>query len=135
MNLSKIEIMQKFLKKTKKNGLRKIYDKDGYLSPIDIITKDEAKNHRNRLELAETKIGSLHYKSKVHTIIKSAYELATNRKMLDMVEKILGPNILLYNVTYIIKEPKTMSHVSWHQDLTYWGFSHDDPSFSLVGSF
>ena len=46
--------------------------------------------------------------------------------MLDIVEKILGPNILLYNVTYIIKEPKTKSHVSWHQDLTYWGFSHDD---------
>jgi len=118
--------MKNFSKKTKITGLRKIYDKDGYLSPIDIITKDEAKNHRNRLELAENKIGSLHYKSKVHTIIKSAYELATNRKMLDIVEKILGPNILLYNVTYIIKEPKTMSHVSWHQDLTYWGFSHDD---------
>ena len=60
--------MQNFSKKTKINGLRKIYDKDGYLSPIDIITKDEAKNHRNRLELAETQIGPLHYKSKFHRI-------------------------------------------------------------------
>ena len=28
--------------------------------------------------------------------------------------------------TFIIKEANTPSHVSWHQDLTYWGFSHDD---------
>ena len=38
----------------------------------------------------------------------------------------IGPNILLYNVTYIIKEAQAPSHVSWHQDLTYWGLSHDD---------
>lgn len=33
---------------------------------------------------------------------------------------------MLYNVTYIIKEPHSKSHVSWHQDLTYWGFDSDD---------
>ena len=38
----------------------------------------------------------------------------------------IGPDILLYNCTYIIKEPHSPSHVSWHQDLTYWGLSHDD---------
>jgi ectoine hydroxylase-related dioxygenase (phytanoyl-CoA dioxygenase family) len=42
------------------------------------------------------------------------------------VEQMIGPNILLYNVTYIIKEAQAPSHVSWHQDLTYWGLSHDD---------
>ena len=31
----------------------------------------------------------------------------------------------MYNVTYVIKEAKSVSHVSWHQDLTYWGFSND----------
>ena len=45
---------------------------------------------------------------------------------LDLVEKILGSNILLHNTTFIIKEADTTSHVSWHQDLTYWRFSHDD---------
>ena len=46
--------------------------------------------------------------------------------VLDIVEQFIGPNILLHNATYIIKEPGTGSFVSWHQDLTYWGFSHDD---------
>ncbi|MEL0123213.1 MAG: phytanoyl-CoA dioxygenase family protein, partial [Paracoccaceae bacterium] len=56
----------------------------------------------------------------------SALELATLPSVLDLVEQMIGPNILLYNVTYIIKEPHAPSHVSWHQDLTYWGLSHDD---------
>ena len=56
----------------------------------------------------------------------SALELATLPSVLDLVEQMIGPNILLYNVTYIIKEAQAPSHVSWHQDLTYWGLSHDD---------
>ena len=79
-----------------------------------------------RLEAAEAAFGSLHYKSKAHTILTSAFELATMPSVLDVVESMIGPNILLYNTTYIIKEPQTPSFVSWHQDLTYWGLSHDD---------
>ena len=72
------------------------------------------------------KIGSLHYKSKAHTILTSPLQLATDPTVLDIVESMIGPDILLYNVTYIIKEVNAPSHVSWHQDLTYWGLSHDD---------
>ena len=42
------------------------------------------------------------------------------------MEAILGPDIVLYNVTYIIKEPNSRAFVSWHQDLTYWGFDGSD---------
>ena len=45
---------------------------------------------------------------------------------MGIVETLIGGNILLYNVAYIVKEAGSESHVSWHQDLTYWGFSHDD---------
>ena len=107
------------------NDYRSSFQKNGFISPVDIIDVDQIFSHRKKLEEAENVLGSLHYKSKVHTIIKSAYELASNTKMLDMVETILGDNILLYNVTYIIKEPNSLSHVSWHQDLTYWGFDAD----------
>tara|TARA_A100001011_G_scaffold218231_1_gene226153 strand:+ start:908 stop:1699 length:792 start_codon:yes stop_codon:yes gene_type:complete len=105
---------------------KKNYFRDGYISPIDILSPEETLTHRKELETAEKKIGSLHYKTKVHTILKSPYELAINKKVLNIVEDLIGPNILLYNVTYIIKEPNTSSHVSWHQDLTYWGFNSDN---------
>ena len=102
------------------------YQKNGFVSGIQIMSMREAAAHRNRLECVENQMGSLHYKSKVHTILTSPLEIATNKKVLDIVEAIIGPNILLFNVTYIIKEARTESHVSWHQDLTFWGLSDDD---------
>jgi ectoine hydroxylase-related dioxygenase (phytanoyl-CoA dioxygenase family) len=102
------------------------YSRDGYLSPVRIVSPEETAAHRRRMEAAEAQAGPLHYKAKVHTLLRSAYELATHPKVLDVVEALLGPNILLHNVTYIVKEPGSRSHVSWHQDLTYWGFNSDD---------
>ena len=102
------------------------YRTNGYVSPVSFLSEGKAAEHRKRMEAAENKIGSLHYRSKAHTFLTSAWELASMPQVLDLVEKILGPDILLFNVTYIIKEPNSLSHVSWHQDLTYWGLSHDD---------
>ncbi len=104
----------------------KDYQAQGFFSPARIISEADAAKHRTRMEAAEQHIGSLHYKAKIHTLLTSPYELATHPAVLDMVEQIIGPDILLYNATYIIKEPRTNSHVSWHQDLTYWGLSDDD---------
>lgn len=102
------------------------YSKDGFLSPVDILSTDEAAYHRARMEEAESKIGPLHYKAKVHTILRSPLLLARDARVLDVVEALIGPDILVYNVTYIVKEPNSPSHVSWHQDLTYWGFDGDE---------
>ena len=102
------------------------YDEDGYVGNVPILSRAQADHHRAELESAEARFGTLHYRSKVHTILQSPFALATMPSVLDMVEALIGPNILLYNVTYIIKEPHTTSFVSWHQDLTYWGLSHDD---------
>ena len=102
------------------------YDAQGYLSGIDIINADEVADHRRQLEHAEQQIGSMHYLAKVHTILSSAAKLVNHARILDVVEQLIGPDILIYNATYIIKEANTKSHVSWHQDLTYWGLDSDD---------
>lgn len=108
------------------SGCVAAYGRDGFLSPVRILSSEEALGHRQRLEEAESKIGPLHYKAKVHTVLRSPYELAAHPRVLDVVEDLIGPDILLHNATYIIKEPRSASHVSWHQDLTYWGFDSDD---------
>lgn len=102
------------------------YDADGYISGVPIISGNEAAEHRRAMEKVEDRIGSLHYRSKAHTFLTSPLHLATHSTALDIVESMIGPDVLFYNVTYIIKEPNSASHVSWHQDLTYWGLSHDD---------
>ncbi len=112
--------------KTEILDLKHDYERDGFIAGVKIIEAAMASTHRKTLEKAESNIGSLHYKSKVHTILRSPLKLATLPRVLDIVEALIGHDILIYNVTYIVKEANTASHVSWHQDLTYWGFSHDD---------
>ena len=102
------------------------FHKDGYLSPVRFFTGDEAAAHRAALEAAEAKAGPLHYRPKIHTVMRSPFAIATDERVLDAVEALIGPDILLHNVTYIVKEPASDAHVSWHQDLTFWGFSGDD---------
>ena len=108
------------------NKIAEDYDRDGYVSGVPILSAEETASHRKRLEDAEAKAGAMHYQSNVHTILTSAAELTSHPSILDIVERMIGPNILLHNSTFIIKEPHTESHVSWHQDLTFWGLSHDD---------
>ncbi|MEM9342123.1 MAG: phytanoyl-CoA dioxygenase family protein [Pseudomonadota bacterium] len=102
------------------------YERDGFVSGLRFLSEGDAATHRAALEAAEAEVGPLHYKPKVHTILTSPLALATDPAVLDVVEAMLGPDILLHNATYIVKEPGTASHVSWHQDLTFWGLSHDD---------
>lgn len=105
--------------------LARNYERDGYISGVPILSEDEAGRHRIVLEDREATDGKLHFKSKVHTVMTSPFELATHPKVLDVVEALIGPDILLYDVTYIVKEPHTDAFISWHQDLTFWGLSDD----------
>jgi len=106
--------------------LTKKYNEDGFISPIQILSEKEANLHRTKIEIVEKKIGSVHNINKIHTILASTFEIAKNKKITNIVKNILGPNLLLYNATYLIKEVEDPTFVSWHQDLTYWGFSHSD---------
>lgn len=105
---------------------RDSYLQQGFLSPIDVVDEATAGGHRMALEQAEQQLGPLHYKAKMHTVMTSPAELASHPAVLDVVEALIGPDILVYNVTYIIKEANTPTHVSWHQDLTYWGLDSDE---------
>lgn len=111
--------------------LTALYERDGVVAPVRVLEEVEAAQHRERLEAAESEIGSLHYINKIHTAMASANELVTSPAVLDIVESFIGPDILLYNSTYIIKEPSTEAYVAWHQDLTYWGLADDDAQVSM----
>ncbi len=101
------------------------YEKDGYFSPLDIVSPEVALKHRSTLEGIEQQYGAMHYQYKLHTFMQFPLQLATHPTLLDTVEKLIGPDILLYNTTFVIKEAHSESHVSWHQDLTYWGLDSD----------
>ena len=100
------------------------YNSEGFLSPLNIISEQEATEHRKELEKAEVVHFPMHFKTKPYLFFLPAYRLATNPILLDKIESILGPNILLWDSAYVIKEPNDTNFL-WHQDLIYWGLSDD----------
>jgi phytanoyl-CoA hydroxylase len=59
-------------------------------------------------------------------VMPLAHEIGTHPTILDAVEGVLGPDVMLYSVEFLIKEPRTKAVVTMHQDLTYWGMGEID---------
>jgi len=49
------------------------------------------------------------------------HRLVTSHRILDAVEDLIGPDILVWSVAAFVKEPGSEAHVGWHQDANYWG--------------
>ncbi|WP_254447883.1 phytanoyl-CoA dioxygenase family protein [Ruegeria arenilitoris] len=56
-----------------------------------------------------------------HVVMPSVARIALDPRVLDVVQGVLGPDILLWSAELFIKEPRTTQVVGMHQDLTYWG--------------
>ena len=105
------------------------YWQDGFLHPIDIFTPDEAAARRTELEQIEhdwLDAGlplplSTYKRVNAHCVIPLAARLAQDPRILDVVEGVLGPNLMIWSAEFFIKEPNTTHVVGMHQDLTYWG--------------
>ena len=102
----------------------KQYNEEGYVAPLDILTKEEALEARNEIELIEKKMPNEIDKSgryNVHLISPKLDAIVHNSKILDAVESIIGKNILVCSTTLFIKNPKQEGFVSYHQDAKYIG--------------
>jgi len=110
------------------------YWEDGFLFPIQVMTAAEAQNLRGELEQIETDWQTAdlphplnsYKRVNAHCVLPMAHRIAAHPALLDVVEGILGPDILIYAVEFFIKEPNTRHIVSMHQDLTYWGLGAID---------
>lgn len=101
--------------------LKQQIDSDGYAGPVNVFSAAEAADLRARTEAVEAANGQIHYIVKPTILLTAAADIATDPRLLNAVETVLGPDILLWDSAFVIKEPGTESFVSWHQDLTFWG--------------
>ena len=100
------------------------YQDDGFVSPIDVFTEDEALELRRALETAEAKWPEAFQgaaRNNAHLNIRCLDEIVHNSTLLDAVEDLIGPNILNYGTVIFIKEANDPGFVSWHQDARYMG--------------
>jgi ectoine hydroxylase-related dioxygenase (phytanoyl-CoA dioxygenase family) len=105
------------------------YARDGFLSPLPALTREEAAHHRERLAAFEDTVGGpltadttdQRYRSRTHVLLAWVHRLARQPAILDAVEDLIGPDILVYTSTWFIKEPRSPAIAAWHQDATYFG--------------
>ena len=63
---------------------------------------------------------------KPHLLFTWLADLVRHPAILDAVEDVLGPNLLVWSTSFFIKAAGDPAYVSWHQDATYWGPSEPD---------
>lgn len=105
------------------------YRDRGYYFPLPVLRADEVAECRAKLESFETSQGHPiqgAQRSKSHLLFKWLDDLMRDARILDAVEDLIGPDILCWNSIFWIKEARSASFVSWHQDLKYWGLDCDD---------
>ena len=104
-------------------GQVQAYERDGFVFPVDVLTNQEVNALRGELQAWEKARGSdidFPEKSKSYLLFNWADQLVHHPKILDAVQDLIGPDILVYHSTLFVKEAGTPAYVRWHQDSTYF---------------
>jgi len=110
------------------------YRSNGYLFPLDVFNAPQVDMILAEFEQAQAFASAMGLESawprliraNAHYLLPFVYQVATAPRLLDPVESILGPDLLLWSAEFFIKGAHSDKIVSWHQDLTYWGLGETD---------
>ncbi|MCP4999198.1 MAG: phytanoyl-CoA dioxygenase family protein [Hyphomicrobiales bacterium] len=110
------------------------YRENGYVKPVRVFSTDNAARVRSEIEALERDhedgagghtLGQF-FRVNGQVTIPLLARIARTVSVLDAVESILGPDLLVWSCELFIKEAGSDKIVSWHQDLTYWGMGETD---------
>lgn len=103
------------------------YGRNGFLGAIPVLDADEVSKFRAELEAFEATTGKpldFPERSKSYLLFDWADAIVHHPAVLDAVEDVIGPDILVYHTTMNIKEAHNDAYIPWHQDDDYF---HLDP--------
>lgn len=121
--------MGKILDKVLDKATVEFFREHGYISGIPVLAPQDAALYRKQLEDHEARTGgaiSGDSRYKNHLLFPWSNKLMRTPAVLDVVQDLLGPNLLCFSTTLFIKEPASPGFVSWHQDGTYTGIVPND---------
>ena len=70
--------------------------------------------------------GDFRWRSASYVFLPWVDALVRHPRILDAVEDLIGPDILVYTATWFIKEAHSPAFAAWHQDATYFGLMPND---------
>jgi non-haem Fe2+, alpha-ketoglutarate-dependent halogenase len=115
---------------TSTDSLRTVFDRDGIVFPIPVLPPEKTAAYRASFaemeKLAGRQLGRVGNPARHFAW---AYRLATEPAVLDAVEEVLGPDLLLAGTLVLCKHPRDPAFVAWHQD-NYYSNWHLTPSVS-----
>lgn len=103
------------------------YWQDGFVSGVPVLSEPEIARFRTWLELIEAEQAARHGGTwdarnfdpdavPDHPLLDWSMELATHPRLLDAVQSVLGPNLVVRNIDIFVREARTRDGVVWHRD-------------------
>lgn len=105
------------------------YKKDGFLTGIPVADDTEATYFRKEYNSLEDQVGAEKCEIGLidwHFDYKFIWELAIHEKIVDVIEELIGPDVMLLATHFFCKYGPKEKFVAWHQDVTYWGLEPPD---------
>ena len=97
------------------------FHEDGFLFPVRVFSETEAGAARERFEQFCVRFPEHAAKLdvKANIICPWVTELCRTPRILDVIEDLIGPNILCTSSNFRFKHPDGRTHAGWHQDGKY----------------
>jgi non-heme Fe2+,alpha-ketoglutarate-dependent halogenase len=105
------------------------YFQHGFAYPFDALSSTEVVERQRDFERFETRLGKqltqaeMKWRAAPYTFLPWMDALVRHPRILDAVEDVIGPDILVFHTTVFVKEPGTPAFTAWHQDATYFGLA------------
>lgn len=103
------------------------YRHDGFLFPFPALDERERLGCLASLARYERWLGTPvpqaenRWRTQPHALLPWYADLVRHPRILDVVEDLIGPDILVWTGTFFIKEAQSPTFAAWHQDSTYFG--------------
>jgi non-heme Fe2+,alpha-ketoglutarate-dependent halogenase len=101
------------------------YNREGFVQPFDIFPPAEIARIRGYIDRLMTDMGEAGgygincYQGR----LAGLWDIATDPRILDHVEDIIGPDIICWASAVLSKRPQDPKRVPWHQDASFWSLS------------
>ncbi|MED6275631.1 hypothetical protein CHARACLAT_028417 [Characodon lateralis] len=126
--------------------LQESYQQEGFLSPLPVLDEIELKEAREAFAKLEEEFGTEYTQYSLHNVhlqYSWVMYLTKHPRILQVIQAILGPDVILLDSRFICKYPTVkpadvqenedhqskpvtdneLPYVAWHQDMRYWGIA------------
>ena len=93
------------------------YEELGFVHSVPILVPEEVRYYRDHVEKTWSALGGRVTRADgLHLFFGWAWDLATHPRLLDCMEDLLGPVIVVRHTRILYKYPQSEAWVGWHQD-------------------